>query len=103
MNHGAGLAINSRQQVEDLPVQRKISLRIEGERANQRHFLLGHQRDDLFFRPGDESRRQGEDLLFLDQALDVGARGSWRVTGLSELQFKLAVVNSSLTVKFIEV
>ena len=103
MNHGAGLAINSGQQVENLPVQRKVGLRIECERANQRHFPLGHQRDNLFFRSRDESRRHGEDLLFPNQALDVGARGRRRVTSFRELHLKLAVVNSALTVKFIEV
>src|ERR1700686_1479596 len=102
MNHGLGLAIDSRQQVKNLAIQRKISLRIERERANQRHFLLGQEWDYLFFSSRNKSCRHSEDLLFLNEAFDVCARGRRRVTSVRELHLKLAVVNSALTVKFVE-
>src|SRR6185503_1137728 len=93
------LVVQPREQIKDLPVQRKPRLRVQRKWTDQWCFVLTENRNDLFLSTGYHRVRHREHLLLLQHRLELCSRSSTCLrTTFNHVQFQTPPVHSTLAV-----
>src|SRR6185503_19233229 len=90
------LFFETRQQIENIAVNRQSSLRQQRGRTYEGHFFLLTKRRNTLFSARSETTHDREDLLIVDQVFHV-CEGR-RCVSMHEAQFNFAIINAATAI-----